>query len=101
MMLIDGERPLLLEMSVPGSIFYEGLKRFQHVYFYANANRVGSPPLYYILWASRSCPLCLMCGWCRYVRQDNTVNYITASLSEDNPYRGLVQPPPSSVEGYK
>lgn len=63
MMLVDGRdagrHPLLLDMSLPGSIFYEGLARFPHIYLYANANRDNTGKLSVRV---------RTCFWCRVMR---------------------------------
>eukprot|EP00744_Colponema_vietnamica_P013875 GILI01019447.1.p1 GENE.GILI01019447.1~~GILI01019447.1.p1 ORF type:complete len:448 (-),score=66.23 GILI01019447.1:36-1337(-) len=57
MALEDGQNPLLLKMTAPGSHFMVGLSRFKYRVAYANT------------------------------ANDNTVPYCTASLSSKNPYR--------------
>lgn len=71
MMLMDGEVPLLLEMSLPSSHYYLGMGLFPRILFYANAVN------------------------------DHTVNYVTASLSEGNKYRSLKAPPPPISDRYR
>jgi hypothetical protein len=58
--LVDGtkgENQLLLEMSLPDSVFYKGLALFSHIYIYSNG------------------------------RADNTVPFCTSSLSQRNGYK--------------
>ena len=62
-MLVDGQKhggvPLLVQMSHPKSVFFEGLKKFSIISYYANVNN------------------------------DNTVPYCTSSLSKRNIYYNL------------
>lgn len=67
MMLLDQDTgshlPLLLQMALPSSSFYQALAMFQHVAFYANANN------------------------------DHIVHYATAAIAPFNPYLEASVPP--------
>jgi hypothetical protein len=64
-----GENQLLLEMSLPDSVFYKGLALFSHIYIYSNG------------------------------RADNTVPFCTSSLSQTNKYKeASTVPPPSPID---